>query len=83
MGQNRWVILTKDQRIRYNEPEVIAVRQANARVFTLFGGNLQAKEMAKIFIKALPKIKRFALKHQPPFIAKITKSGNVSMLVNY
>ena len=36
--------------------------------------------MAQIFVKALPKIKRFLQKHSKPFIAKIAKDGSVSLL---
>lgn len=82
VGKKGWIIITKDRRIKYREPEKLAVKKAKAGVFTLFGGDLKANEMATAIIKALPKIKRFISKHQPPFIAKITKGGAVSMLVD-
>ena len=43
-------------------------------------GDLQGEEMAQIFVKALPRIKRFLQKHAKPFIAKIAKDGSVSLL---
>lgn len=82
VGKKGWIILTKDKRIRYRNIEKHAVRDANASIFTLLKGDLKAIEMANIFIKALPKIKIFISNHRPPFIAKVTKSGGVSMLVD-
>jgi uncharacterized protein with PIN domain len=82
VGRKGWIILTKDKRIRYRNIEKHAVKKANTSIFTLLRGDLKAIEMANIFIKALPKIKRFISKHRPPFIAKVTKSGSVSMLVD-
>jgi len=83
VGSKKWIIFTKDQRIRYRNPEKLAVKKAKACVFTISGGDLKGIEMAEVFIKALPKIKKFVKKHQPPFIARVTKSGNVAMLVDF
>lgn len=47
------------------------------RAFVLVSGNLTAQEMAKIFVRALPKMRKLAAKHSPPFIAKILKDGSV------
>ena len=54
--------------------------QAEVRAFVLTAGNIDGTGMAEIFVKALPKMKRFVAKHSPPFIATVTKSGAVSML---
>ncbi len=83
VGEKGWIVITKDKKIRYRKNESLAVKKANARLFVLVSGELRSDEMADIFIKALPKIKRFISKHRPPFIAKITKGGAVSMLVDY
>ncbi len=56
--------------------------KAKVGVFTLMAGDLQGAEMAGIFIKALPAMKRFILRHPPPFIAKITKSSSISLLID-
>lgn len=77
-----WVAVTKDKQIRYRKNESYSVKKANVRLFVLVSGGLCGEEMTDIIVKALPKIKRFILKHQPPFIAKITKDGAVSMLVD-
>ena len=61
----------------------MALMNARVRAFVLTAKNLQGAEMANIFVTALPAIQRFATKHTPPFIAKITRSGRVSMLVSH
>ena len=80
VGQNGWVVLTKDHRIRYRHVERLALMKAGVAAFILTSGDLQGEEMARIFVKALPRISRFLKNHQKPFIAKITKDGSVSLL---
>jgi predicted nuclease of predicted toxin-antitoxin system len=83
VGRRQWVVLTKDTRIRYREIERRVLMNAHVRAFVLTAKNLQGLEMANIFVTAFPAIQRFAIKHNPPFIAQITRSGRVSMLVSY
>jgi predicted nuclease of predicted toxin-antitoxin system len=83
VGRRQWVVLTKDTRIRYREIERMALMNARVRTFVLTAKNLQGLEMANIFVAALPAIQRFTTKHTQPFIAKITRSGRVSMLVSH
>ncbi|HVN85882.1 MAG TPA: DUF5615 family PIN-like protein [Candidatus Binatia bacterium] len=80
-GRERWIVLTKDRAIRWRAVERTALMTAGVRAFTLTSGNLQGKEMAEIFVKALPAIRRFALKHVPPFVAAVGKSGRVTLLL--
>lgn len=69
--------------IRYRTPERLAVKNARVALFTLkTRGDRRAEEMAEIFIKALPAIIRFVKRNPPPFIAKITRDGSVSMEVD-
>lgn len=79
-GRNGWIVLTKDHRIRYRNLERTALMSAGVGAFVLTAGDLNGDEMAKIFVKALPAISKFLAKHRKPFIAKITRSGSVSML---
>jgi predicted nuclease of predicted toxin-antitoxin system len=83
VGRRQWVVLTKDTRIRYREIERMALMNAGVRAFVLTAKNLQGSEMANILVRALPAIQRFATRHPPPFIAKITRSGRVSMLLSH
>ncbi|MBI4641480.1 MAG: hypothetical protein HY731_12345 [Candidatus Tectomicrobia bacterium] len=81
-GQRGWIVLTKDRRIRYRTPERTALLRADVRAFVLTAGNLQGVEMAAIFIKALSSMRRFVADAPPPFIATVTRSGKVSILVH-
>ena len=82
VGNRKWVVLTKDLRIRYRTSERLAVKANNIAMFTLTARDCQGSEMADIFVKVLPRITRFLKKNQPPFIAKVTRRGDVSMLVD-
>jgi predicted nuclease of predicted toxin-antitoxin system len=81
VGRRGWIVLTKDKRIRYRSHEQTALLQSGVRAFVLIAGNLTGREMAEVFVHALPAIRRFVASHQPPFIAKVTRRGTVSMLV--
>jgi hypothetical protein len=79
VGRRGWVVLTKDDRIRYRSQEQSALMQARVRAFVLVAKGLSGAEMAAVFVKALPAIHRFVARYQPPFIARVTRSGEVSM----
>ncbi len=81
VGQKSWIVITKDQRIRYRAAALAAVRQARVRLFTLTGKDLQGPEMARIIAKALPAMRRLTVREKAPFIAKITRGGSVSIWV--
>lgn len=80
VGREGWVVLTKDHRIRYRNLERAALMNAGVGAFILTSGDLSGEEMAKIFVKALPAVSRFLTKHRKPFIARLTRSGAVTML---
>ena len=80
VGEKGWIVLTKDKWIRYRAPEWMIVEQHSVPVFTFGRAGLKGQEMASIFIKAYPKIKKFLMKTKPPFIATITRSGNLSLI---
>lgn len=77
VGRRGWVILTKDQRIRYRPMELEALRSSGARVFVLIAGNLRGAEIAAVFINAMSGICR-VLENQPgPFVRRITSRSEV------
>jgi predicted nuclease of predicted toxin-antitoxin system len=77
VGNNDWIILTKDEAMQHGEVEKTAIRNANARVFILVRGDLSGQEMADIFVTALSAIERVVRKYSPPFIAKIYRDASV------
>jgi len=80
VGKKGWVVLTKDDRLRYRPAALDAYRRHKVRVFIFGTGEMKAQEMADAFVKALPKISRFALTKAAPFFARISRSGSVSIL---
>src|SRR5215467_2079382 len=67
VGEKGWIVLTKDDRIRYRPAALEAYRRHKVRVFIFGSGEMKAQEMADAFVKALPKISRFATRQTAPF----------------
>lgn len=80
VGKQGWVVLTKDDRIRYRPAALAAYRRHKVRVFVFGSGEMKGQEMAEAFVKAFPKILQFALEQAAPFFARISRSGLVSIL---
>jgi len=78
-GRRGWVVLTKDQRLRYRPLELAALRASNARVFVLTAGNLRGQEIAAVFRDALPAIAKVLNRRTGPFIARLSKSGEIAV----
>jgi predicted nuclease of predicted toxin-antitoxin system len=80
-GRNNWIVVTRDERIRYRAAEKQAIRRAKVRAFVLVAhGNLRVEALAEIFLKALPKVHSLTAKERAPFIAKIWRDGKVALL---
>jgi predicted nuclease of predicted toxin-antitoxin system len=79
VGERGWVVLTKDQRLRYRPLEIAALRTSKARVFVLTAGNLRGIEIAAVFVTALPRIFKILHSLRGPFIARVSQSGHVTI----
>lgn len=80
VGKRGETVLTKDDRIRYRPTELAAVVLAKVALFALASGNLNGEDMAQAFVAALPRMSRVLAKHPLPLIAKVTRSGEVSIV---
>jgi predicted nuclease of predicted toxin-antitoxin system len=80
VGQRNWVVLTHDDRIRYRYAEQSALLEAKVRTFVLAAKGLRAEDNAVILVKALPKILRTLRHHAGPFIARIGRGSEVTLL---
>jgi len=78
-GARGWVILTKDQKLRYRPLELAALLASNARIFVLTAGNLRGVEIATVFQAALPRIFRLLSSRPGPFVARVSPSGRVKL----
>jgi hypothetical protein len=78
-GENGWLVLTKDDHIRFRDNEKAAVHAAKVRLFALTRGNMSGDDMASAFVKALPRMKRLARRQAPPFVATVSAAGDVTL----
>jgi predicted nuclease of predicted toxin-antitoxin system len=80
-GANGWIVLTRDQRIRYRPLELLALQASQVRAFIFTGGNVAMKETGEILAGALPRIQRLVEKAPGPFIYHIGRSGKPTRMV--
>lgn len=57
-GAQRWVVITRDDRIRYNQLEKQAVLAAKLRFFSITSSSLTGDEAASLILSAVPAITR-------------------------
>ena len=74
-GENGWVVLMKDDKIRYRPAELEALTTAGVRAFCLTNANLRGSEMAQRFVDQLPKITRIATEQRGPYIYGVYADG--------
>ena len=79
VGRNGWVLLTADKRIRYNFLEKRALEENGVREFVFASGNLSGLEMAAALEMAIEKMKKMCRKFNPPFVASISRRGDVHL----
>ena len=75
-----WVVLTKDAGIRRKPNERLAIKNSGLRVFTLTRGNWRSEEMSGAFIAAARRIRNLLRRKPGPFIARVTRTGEISLL---
>lgn len=80
VGEHGWVVLTKDQRLRYRPLEIAALRASKARVFVLTAGNLRGAEIAAAFARALPRVCKILHTSVGPFVASVSRSAEVRVI---
>lgn len=79
VGEWGWVVLTKDQKLRYRPLEIAALRASKARVFVLTAGNLRGIEITAVFRAGLPRICRVLHARTGPFVARVSKAGHITV----
>ena len=72
----KWVVLTRDRKIRYRELERLALTSAGVKTFVFTGGNCTIQQTIDAIIPAVPKMRKLAGSQAGPFIYHIGKSGN-------
>jgi predicted nuclease of predicted toxin-antitoxin system len=78
VGEKGWIAIGRDKNIRYRGPEKAALIQANACLIVVRAKNTTAQDIANLIIKHIDRIYRFTKKNDAPFIAGITRDGNIT-----
>jgi hypothetical protein len=80
-GAQRWVVITRDDRIRYNQLEKQAVLAARVRFFSITSSSLTGDEAAELILSAVRAITRLCRQHATAgFIAKISRGPQVTII---
>lgn len=74
-GTRGWVVLMKDDKIRYRPAELEALMAAGVRTFCLTNANLGGQAMAQRFLRQLPRISEIAAEHAGPYIYGVYADG--------
>ena len=77
VGEQGWIVLTKDRKIRYRPLEWLSILQNGVRAFAFTTGSLKAETMAALFLRCKDQVFRLLEENRKPFIAKIGQSGEV------
>jgi hypothetical protein len=80
VGRRGWVVLSKDARIRSTPAELEALKLARVHAFFLTRQDLVGREMARIFVAALPKMEVLVTEHTAPALFKISRKAHIERL---
>jgi hypothetical protein len=73
-GREGWVVLMKDERIRYRPAERAALIDHRVRAFCLTSGNIRAAEMAQLYVAVLDKLTATCAA-PGPFLYVVSRNG--------
>ena len=75
VGVNQLILVTRDERLRFNPAEIITLKQYKVGAFFLGGKNLTRCKIIQQIVRHWHRIKEFADNTQQPFIFRIPPSG--------
>jgi hypothetical protein len=81
VATHQWVVLTKDERIRYRPLEFQALVEARVRAFIVVCGNVRGIETAEILRRAMPKILKVIASQRGPFVYYVYKNSTLKRAV--
>lgn len=80
VANQAWLVVTRDQRIRYKVNEQAAAVRAGLHLFVFTQGGLTAVQTADILVTAYPAMVASAAAKPPPAFWSLQKSGKVIAL---
>jgi hypothetical protein len=81
-GRRGWAMLTLDSKNRYRGLERECILRYKVRQF-VFSGNLGGAALAALLVNVYPEMRVFAREHSRPFVAMITKSGDIYIRMDH
>lgn len=77
-GQNGWITLLRDKRVRHREIERAAIVEAKVAAFIFTGGQVSAGDTTKTLLRLLDKMINIAASEPRPFLYTITAGGTIA-----
>jgi len=75
-----WIIVTRDRRLQNRHLEWMAFLRAKARVLWFKGDRASGLDITEAFLAALPAIDESTAALRPPYILKVTLTGQVERI---
>jgi len=82
VGERGWAMLTCDSKNRYRGVERGSILRFRVRLF-VFSGNLGGTTLADLLVRVYQKMRTFTREHSRPFVAVITKSGDIYLRMDH
>lgn len=79
-GRLGWIVLLRDQKVRYRQSETVAIVTAKVAAFVFTGGQVKAVETAEVLVRRLDKMINIATSERRPFVYTITAGGRLVRL---
>ena len=75
VGEKGLVLITRDERVRWNRAEIAAIKKFKVATFFLGGSHLDRCKLIQQVVRNWPRIKELSGKTQPPFAYRIPPTG--------
>jgi PIN like domain len=82
-GENDWVVISGDKKIKRNSIEKTALLNTGLAAFFFTSNELTEEKRIEIISKGLKRIANILSTHQKPFIARLDKEGKVEIWINH
>ena len=75
VGRSGWILVTRDDRVRRNPAELLALKESRVGAFFLGGKDRSRCELIQQVVRNWPRMKELAGKTPKPFAFRIPPSG--------
>jgi hypothetical protein len=80
VGEKRWIVFSRDKRVRQRAIEKQVLVEARVAAFIYTGGQASADDTCTAVLKALPKILNIAVSERRPLLYTIGRTGVLARL---